>query len=72
MGNYFFQNATAELKPGNKLIIKRLRRLQLETVIEIFKDYVANHYPNETLNAEEFEDVFSPLLNNTTPFFKLF
>ena len=69
MGNYFFQNASKDLKPQNKWIIRKLRRLRLDKELEIFKDYIANFYPNESLDYDQFEDLFSPLLNNTTPYF---
>ena len=71
MGNYFFQNATTDLKPQNKLILRKLRRVRLEKVLEIFRDYIATFYPNASLDSEQFDDLFSPLLNNTTPFFKI-
>jgi hypothetical protein len=51
MGNYFFQNASAALKPQNKLIVKKLRRLRLDKELEIFRDYIANYYPNESLDS---------------------
>lgn len=70
MGNYCF-TSVKELKPQNKNIIKKLRRLSLYKVLNIFKDYVDTYYPNESLDAEMFDDIFSPLVNNTVPYFQI-
>lgn len=70
MGNYL--NFPSDIKPSNKSLLKKLRRIRLEKVLEIFRDYVENVHPNETLDAEQFDNLFSPLLNNTTPFFNVF
>jgi hypothetical protein len=69
MGN--FLHGEENLKPQNKSFIRRLKKLQLFAVHDIFKDYVANYLLVKALDAEQFDDLFSPLLNNTTPIFEI-
>ncbi len=50
MGN--FLHGQDNLKPQNKSFIRRLRKLKLDAVHEIFKDYVKNYVQYKHLDAE--------------------
>jgi len=42
-----------------------IKKIKTEKVFEVFDDYHKNYYPRTELTIEEFDDVFSPILNNT-------
>ena len=37
----------------------------------VFNDYMKTIYPKEDLSLEEFDDLFSPILNNSQPLWKI-
>ena len=51
-----------------RVLVNLLRaKMTLEKLCEVFNDYMQTIYPKEELTWEEFDDVFSPLLNNCQP-----
>ena len=53
-------------------MINQLRaKIDLEKLCAVFNDYMETIYPNEDLSYEEFDDLFSPILNNSEPIWKV-
>lgn len=69
MGNYITSDHA--IKDKNKATIKRLKNLRLYDVHEVFQDYVQNYSHISSLPWEQFDEIFSPLLNNTIPVFEV-
>lgn len=67
MGNYL--KSDSNLKDTNKVVVKRLRKLRLFDVHEIFQDFFSNS-PDLILTYDSFDENFSPVLNNTMPLFQ--
>jgi hypothetical protein len=69
MGGYISSDQPIKDKP--KSIIKRLKDLRLYDCHEVFQDYVQNYAHLSLLKWEQFDEIFSPLLNNTVPVFEV-
>jgi len=44
---------------------------KLQSVFECYEYYMKIYFPRQTLTDEEFDDVFSSLLNECSEYFKL-
>lgn len=69
MGNFI--NTEHTIKDKNKATIKRLKNLRLYDVHEVFQDYYTNYLHLSHLSWEHFDEIFSPLLNNTVPIYEI-
>ena len=45
------------------------KKIKLENCLFAFKDYYKNHFPKKELDEEEFNDIFSATINNTSVVF---
>ena len=50
------------------MIKKKIKLIQLP---EIYDDFFKNYFPNFQLTFEQFDDVFSPIVNTTETFFEV-
>lgn len=64
-GDGLAKNAAAR-----ELVTMLRKKITLEKLCIAFNDYIEVIYPREELSYEEFDSIFSPLLNNTQPLFK--
>jgi hypothetical protein len=78
MGNYFkVPDGVKTNKKFVKFFRKRKKHLdlsfleKLQGVFECYEYYMKAYNPNPTLNEDEFDDVFSSLLNDCQAYFKL-
>ena len=62
MGNYI--NVPAQ-ESVDKSIMNSIKKVKTEKCFEAFDDYYKNYYPRTELTLEEFDDIFSPIINNT-------
>lgn len=69
MGNFI--NSEQSVKDKNKQTIKRFKNLRLYDVHAVFQDYIANYLHLQHLTWDQFDEIFSPLLNNTLPVFEI-
>ena len=53
----------------SKSMVKFLRAITLPSIFECYEYYIKKYSPNNDLNREEFDDVFSPILNDSDIFF---
>ena len=51
--------------------MKWFKNLRLYDIHQVFEDYLNNYLHLQTLNWDEFDEIFSPLLNNTLPIFEI-
>ena len=66
MGNYLNVPGQDSL---DKTIMNSIKKIKTEKVFHVFDDYHKNYYPRTELTIQEFDDVFSPILNNTKAVF---
>ena len=62
MGNYL---NVAPVKNADRSLLKFFKKIKTEQCFTAFTDYYENIYPSKTLTQPEFDDIFSPILNNT-------
>lgn len=51
---------------SDKSIIKILKKIKTEECFVAFTEYYKTIFPRKQLSKDEFDDLFSPILNNTT------
>ena len=61
-------NSNEEARKRIQMIRKQLT---LEKLCSVFNDYIQESYPKEELTFSEFDSIFSPLLNNCEPLYKI-
>ena len=66
MGGFLAKEPDSKL---NKSTIKFLRSISLASIFECWDYYDSKYKPNCELNRDDFDDVFSPILNDTEVFF---
>ena len=58
--------------PEAKRRVNSIRsHISLEKLCYVFNDYIKDCYPKEDLTWDEFDNIFSPLLNNCEPLYKV-
>ena len=62
MGNYL---NVPSVKDAERSLLKFFKKIKTEKCFEAFTDYYENIYPRKELTQAEFDDIFSPILNNT-------
>ena len=51
--------------------LKAFKKIQLDDVFKVFTDYYENGiYPRTSLNLEEFDDMFAPIVNHPPQIYK--
>ena len=66
MGGFLAKEPTTKL---NKSTMKFLRSISLASIFECCDYFDTKYKPNWDLTRDEFDDVFSPILNDTEVFF---
>ena len=72
MGQYLQTSGAAISKneEARNLVNSLRNKLTIEMLFECFKFYMQDVYPREDMSWEEFDQIFSPALNNCQPLFK--
>jgi hypothetical protein len=81
MGNFLFRDCDQSQQMSSKqkelserrteLVANIKRELSLVDLIPVFDDWFTHYRPRTSLNADEFDDLFSPLLNSTEVFWQV-
>ena len=58
-------------EPVRRLVTSLRDKITIEKLCSVFNDYIEDCYPKEDLTWEEFDSIFSPLLNNCEPLYRL-
>lgn len=69
MGGFLVKESKAGL---NKSTIKFLRGISLSNIFEWYEYFESKYAPESKLTKEEFDDIFSPILNDTEVFYHRF
>jgi Ca2+-binding EF-hand superfamily protein len=67
MGNYL---NVPSVKNGDRSLLRFFKKIKTEQCFVAFTDYYHNIFPRKELTEAEFDDVFSPILNNTGKCYK--
>lgn len=60
------------MTPEHKAFVTLIKsRIRLSQLVALFEDWAKNYAPQLQLSEDQFDDVFSPLLNNTAVFFDI-
>ena len=72
MGQYLQTSGQAISKneEARNLVNNLRNKLTIEMLFECFKYYMQDVYPREEMSWEEFDQIFSPALNNCQPLFQ--
>lgn len=62
MGNYL--NVKPLEKGRDQSALKQFKRIKTDDLFVVFTDYYNTIYPRKQLKQEEFDEIFSPILNN--------
>ena len=68
MGDGMSLNSNEEAR---KRIQTLSKQITLDNLCAVFNDYILECYPKEELTWSEFDTVFSPILNNCEPLYKI-
>lgn len=78
MGNFLFNSSLQIRDKHDKKQLARVnfisyikKRIRLNQLPEIYEDFYKAYYPQFLLEKDQFDDVFSPLLNVTETFFEI-
>jgi len=67
MGNYLNVPSSKNLDKTSTNSIKKIKTVKC---FEVFDDYYKTYYPRVDLDEEEFDNIFSPIINDTKMMFK--
>lgn len=78
MGNFLFNSSLQVRDKHDKKQLARTnfisyikKRIRLNQLPDIYEDFYKAYFPQFMLDKDQFDDVFSPLLNVTDTFFEI-